>query len=138
MMISFRKEQQKFDAAMKKAAEEKAWALQALEARKDSEQEAAVAHAHKAEQDIATAKLAKMKASFEEEIAKLEGHIKEKVDDIGRLEEELQKVQLAKQRVEKEMLELREDFQNFIDKTHPFEKGKSAYLIPPVTSFKLP
>lgn len=122
---------------MEVAANEKAEALKALAQQKDGEREEAVAEAHKVEQDIAAEKLANMEASYEKQIAELKQVIVEKLGVIDVLKTEIGSLELRKARVQRELLALREDFQNFIDSTHPFEKGKAGYMVPPVRSFNL-
>ena len=56
-----RQEEEKFNAAMKKAAEEKANALSELEAKKDAERANAIAEVKKREQEIAANQLEVLK-----------------------------------------------------------------------------
>lgn len=101
-----------------------------------NEKEKAVAAAHQQEQRIAQDKLQETKHMYEMKLQDLREVIAGKNQDILRLEQDLEATIRHKKEIAKELISTRDEFQTFIDKTSPFEKGKSDFLLPPPKSLQ--
>ena len=132
--VAFRVEAEKLAAAIQKAANEKAEALQVLDARKEKEREEALAKLKQEEQESAAQRLAVMEQGYEEKLMELRQQIVGLNVNIGGLQDELAEVKAHRRLIVQELVETRQEYQEFINKTNPFEKGKSDYVIPPIKS----
>ncbi len=100
----------------------------------EKEREVAVAQAHQEEQKLAENRLLEQQKMYELKLQDLREVISDRKQEILRLEQDLEATISHKKAIAKELIETRDEFQTFIDKSSPFEKGKSEYLLPPAKS----
>lgn len=121
---------EKYDAALKKAAEELAKALKELRDAKDLEKATAVQNAEARERNIAKEKCQSITGQYEAVVKKLRDEIETSNAEICKLEKQIAEMTKCKDNVENCLLDTRNDFQDFIDKLPPFDKFQADFLLP--------
>lgn len=121
-------------STIKKLEEEKTSALADLTDSTDKERLAAVADMKASQQKIAASQLAQNQNNAEQKLYSLQHTITTLQETITSLQEALNSTKIHCREIVTELLETRQEYQLFINKTTPFEKGKSDYMIPPLKS----
>merc|ERR1712014_565329 len=98
------------------------------------EKDAAVLEMKLSEQRIAALQLTQIQNSAEQNMNILRQTICNLQQTISSLHEEINNIVTHRKEIVNELLETRKEYQQFINKTAPFEKDKSDYMIPPLKS----
>jgi len=122
------------ESTIKRLEENKSTALADLTDKMTKEKEAAVMDMKQSEQRIAALQLAQCQNSAEQNMNALRQKIGNLQQTIYGLEGEIRNILAHRKEVVNELLETRKEYQQFINKTAPFEKDKSDYMIPPLKS----
>ncbi|KAJ8317236.1 hypothetical protein KUTeg_005140 [Tegillarca granosa] len=123
---------EKYDLAMRTAAEDKQKALKALQEEKDRILVEKVRSVEERERKIMNEKLQKLTKMYEEQITQLKSQIHEKCAEIEELLAQISALEIAKKNVECALVETKESYQDFINRVAPFEVGQSDFLLHPI------
>jgi len=124
----------KLESTIRRLEHEKEHAVQDVTYQKDKERISAVAQMKEMQEQIAAQQLAQCKNMAEKNISSLRQNIHGLQDIIVNLQAELAATKKHRREIVTELLETRAEYQKFINKTTPFEKGKSDFMIPPLKS----
>ncbi|XP_050397651.1 chromosome partition protein Smc [Patella vulgata] len=127
---SARKYAQELEDIKTKALQEKDEAIQTIIQQKDQERIKAVQEAIDQEVVKANKHISQLMIQNQQEIEKIEKVILDKNSVIDELQKEIVKVETVKSKLKKSLLEIRQEFQTFIDRMKFFDDGQSDYLLP--------
>ncbi|XP_076101308.1 uncharacterized protein C6orf163 homolog [Mytilus galloprovincialis] len=122
----------KLAVALKKAETEKTKAVTDLEASKNKEMTEKISKTEENERKKADNTLQATKQKYEAEITQLKGDIQKQKAEINKYLKNIQALELAKLNVETKLHEVYTGYQDFINRSQPFEPGMSDYLLQPV------
>ena len=112
------------------AEKEKKKALAELSAEKDEERKKALEQAQSIHDQNTAKKIAELRAFYDQNIRILQTHVHEKKERIEKLENQLMETITEKDKIRRELLETREEFELFIHRVIPFNRTDPKFVMP--------